>query len=144
MMLDITMKVIGVLIALIMLSGLFICWMMSLAVVDYVFDTDIKNWLCTHLPKWSMMRKVRDHIEEKVQVIDEKCREDDERVELAAPLGLYSIFDSSITSVTENYDENSIKVTTASGTVYIVVKERPLPKDILIEKDNEPLRENTN
>lgn len=133
--LDIIMKLIGFFIALIMLSGLVICWVMSLAVVDYVFDTDIKNWLCTHLPKWSMMRKLRDFIAEKTDQIDEKCREEDIKKETAEPLGLYSVFDSSITSVINNPNE-PIKVTTISGAIYTITQERhDVPKDILVETD---------
>ena len=114
-----------------MAAGLFICFLLSLAVVDYVFDMDIKNWLCSHMPKWTALRKLRDHFDAKGEELDAKFREEEIRAEEARPLGLYSIFDSSITSVINSPGE-PIKVVTASGTVYIVVKERSdLPKDIL-------------
>ena len=122
-----------------MAAGLFICFILSLAVVDYVFDMDIKNWLCTHLPKWSMMRKLRDHIVKKEQELDAKYREKDIHLEDAKPLGLYSVFDSSITGVITNPGKPK-KVTTASGAVYVIMEERPdLPRDILadVNKDNE-------
>ena len=134
---EVIMDIIGLLIALIMLVGLWVCFLMSLAVVDYVFDTDLKNWLCSHLPRWATMRKLRDYMVAKTEALDIKCQEEENVKISEEPIGLLSIFDAPITSVVSvTNSEEPTRVTTASGAVYTVVRERkPESREIIIEHD---------
>ena len=81
MILDGIMTFVGVLIALIMASGLAICWILSLAVLDYVFDTDLKGWLVKHVPSWSIFYKLRKFVATKMDKLDQTIIEQDIRNE---------------------------------------------------------------
>ena len=85
MILNVIMNGIGIVIALIMLSGLFMCWIMSLAVLDYILNTNLKEKLCSSVPKWSFLYRLRQFVTHNIDELDKKIIEKDIQEQLIEP-----------------------------------------------------------
>lgn len=56
-------------------------FLISLAFLDYVYDTDLKNKLCTLIHKPAFLGTLRKHVTEKIEDIDSNARKEDEQAE---------------------------------------------------------------
>jgi len=76
---NICVQLVGLLLVLIALVGFFCMLLMSLAVLDYIFNTDMKEKLCNKIPHWSGFYKLRKHFIDKVNKLDNQIIENDKK-----------------------------------------------------------------
>ena len=64
-------KIVGLLLVIIMIIGLFMAFLMALSLLDYIFDTNMKQSLTNKIPHWSVLFKLRQYIVAKADHLDQ-------------------------------------------------------------------------